>query len=345
MCIKNIHFSSISNINNDITKDILGITCKNDNVINDRNDNLQKTLLFSLLLAIQYGMQPILASRFTSRAISKTSVVIMTEFGKIVIAFIGIMTGLIKDVNFADWNFKDSLSIAAIPALLYAIQNLCVQYGYVLLDSMTFNVLNQTKTLSAAIFLFVFMGISQSMVQIIALGILLVAACMLSMKTQAIIAFDSTGYKLGIILVTIASLLSGISTALTQKALVGKGRRNPILFSAELASFGIIFLIISSIFQSDGYKMISNGFFNEWNINTFIPVITNSLGGVIVGLVTKFGGGIVKGFALIVGICITAFAQWFIENKPLRYIDWIAVFLVSTSIYLHSNYPQKRKII
>jgi len=46
---------------------------------------------------------------------------------------------------FRKWRFIDSLKAAAIPATLYAIQNLAVQYGYVLLDSMTFNLLNQTK--------------------------------------------------------------------------------------------------------------------------------------------------------------------------------------------------------
>lgn len=212
---------------------------------------------------------------------------------------------------------------------------------------MVFNVLNQTKTLSAAVFLFVFLGISQSIMQIIALILLLSAACILSLKGQVIESFDSSSYKLGVILVTIASVLSGISTALTQKTLVSniKGKtRHPIFFSAELATYSIIFLLISSLFQNDGYQMFSKGFFNDWKLTTFIPVITNSFGGVIVGLVTKFGGGIVKGFALICGICVTAFAQWFIENKPLRYIDWIAVVLVSLSIYLHSNYPPKKKI-
>ena len=216
---------------------------------------------------------------------------------------------------------------------------------------MVFNVLNQCKTLSSAVFLFVFLGISQPIVQIVALILLLMAACMLSLKGQVIdVAFDSKNYKLGVILVTVASVLSGISTALTQKTLMSntKGKtRHPIFFSAELATYSIIFLLISSLFQNDGYQMFSKGFFNDWKLTTFIPVVTNSFGGVIVGLVTKFGGGIVKGFALICGICITAFAQWFIENKPLRYIDWIAVVLVSLSIYLHSSYPptgRKKKI-
>lgn len=327
----------------------------NNNVIdinnNNSSSNLQyKTIIFSLLLAIQYGIQPLLASRFTSKKISKTSVVITTEFCKILIALICVLTGIIKDFKINNFDIINSLKIAAIPAFLYAIQNIFVQYGYVLLDSMTFNVLNQTKTLSSAIFLFIILGLKQSIIQIISLGILLIAACMLSVKNQAVnsnIVFDS-GYKTGIILVSLASLLSGLSTALTQKALIEsdskKGRKEPILFSAELASYGILFLIISSLFQHDGYKMITNGFFHEWNMTTFIPVITNSFGGVIVGLVTKYGGGIVKGFALIIGIVITAFVQWIIENKPLKVLDWIAVVLVSISIYLHSNYQPKKVI-
>jgi UDP-sugar transporter A1/2/3 len=132
----------------------------NNNVIdinnNNSSSNLQyKTIIFSLLLAIQYGIQPLLASRFTSKKISKTSVVITTEFCKILIALICVLTGIIKDFKINNFDIINSLKIAAIPAFLYAIQNIFVQYGYVLLDSMTFNVLNQTKTLSSAIFLFI----------------------------------------------------------------------------------------------------------------------------------------------------------------------------------------------
>jgi len=75
-----------------------------------------------------------------------------------------------------------------------------------------------------------------------------------------------------------------------------------------------------------------------------IPVISNAFGGVVVGLVTKYAGGVVKGFALIAGIIITGFAQWFLEGKQLRANDWIAVILVSISIYLHTSYPYKANV-
>ena len=42
----------------------------------------------------------------------------------------------------------------------------------------------------------------------------------------------------------------------------------------------------------------------------------------VVGLVTKYAGGVVKGFALIAGLIITGFAQWIFENKALGPKDW-----------------------
>ena len=63
------------------------------------------------------------------------------------------------------------------------------------------------------------------------------------------------------------------------------------------------------------------------------------MGGLIVGMVTKYAGGVVKGFAMIAGIVVTGVVQWMLYNKPLSLKDFIAVLLVSFSIYLHSKYP------
>ena len=34
-------------------------------------------------------------------------------------------------------------------------------------------------------------------------------------------------------------------------------------------------------------------------------------------MVTKYAGGVVKGFALIAGIVVTGIAQFLLDNKPL----------------------------
>lgn len=110
-----------------------------------------QALLYCVLLAFQFGLQPMIANRFTSGDISKTSVVIGTEFGKIIIAFMSIMSepAAAREKIFGNWSLVASIKKAALPATLYAIQNLFVQHGYVLLDSMTFNLLNQTKVTSS----------------------------------------------------------------------------------------------------------------------------------------------------------------------------------------------------
>lgn len=111
------------------------------------DDNSQKSLFFCSLLALQFGLQPILASKFTAVGVSKSSIVIATEITKILIAIFTIMGGpsAEREKLFETWSILDSLKVAALPATLYAIQNLLVQYGYACLDSMTFNLLNQTK--------------------------------------------------------------------------------------------------------------------------------------------------------------------------------------------------------
>ena len=116
---------------------------------NNMDENSQKSLFYCSLLALQFGLQPILASKFTASGVSKTSIVIATEITKIFIAMISLLSGPKAELERIrkTWTLSESLKVAALPATLYAIQNLLVQYGYIFLDSMTFNLLNQTKVL------------------------------------------------------------------------------------------------------------------------------------------------------------------------------------------------------
>jgi solute carrier family 35 (UDP-sugar transporter), member A1/2/3 len=74
-----------------------------------------------------------------------------TEASKILIAFISILLFHSRDeliVILKGWNLSESLKVAALPAILYAVQNVLIQHGYVYLNSLTFNLLNQTKVIS-----------------------------------------------------------------------------------------------------------------------------------------------------------------------------------------------------
>ena len=113
----------------------------------EMSDNGSKALFYCSLLALQFGLQPIISNMFVHVDVSKSSVVIATELFKICIAAVSFATESKEERKrvISTWSLSDSILVAALPATLYAIQNLLVQNGYMYLDSMTFCLLNQTK--------------------------------------------------------------------------------------------------------------------------------------------------------------------------------------------------------
>ena len=89
-----------------------------------------------------------LGYRYTHPTINKSLIVMATEASKILIAFISILIFQSHEeliMILKGWNLSESLQVAALPAILYAIQNVLIQHGYNFLNSLTFNLLNQTK--------------------------------------------------------------------------------------------------------------------------------------------------------------------------------------------------------
>jgi hypothetical protein len=86
---------------------------------------------------------------FSNSQILKSSLVITTEVLKIGIssAIILFDSSEVKNKILREFRLSDSIRFAAIPAVLYAVQNLLMQYGYDKIDGVTFNVLNQTKVI------------------------------------------------------------------------------------------------------------------------------------------------------------------------------------------------------
>ena len=106
-----------------------------------------KAFIFCSLLALQFGLQPLISSRCTAGTVMKASIVAVTEFEKILIAVVILATSpaAVKEKLFETWTILDSIKVAALPACLYTIQNILIQHSYDMIDSMTFNLLNQTK--------------------------------------------------------------------------------------------------------------------------------------------------------------------------------------------------------
>lgn len=270
-----------------------------------------------------------------------------------------------------DWSIASWIRVAALPAGLYTIQNSAALLAYQHLDGITFNVLNQTKTLSAALCCYLLIGRKQSSVQIISLFLLLISALIIenmisidflgggegknsddNTQEKTILAGDIGGkhFTHGVLPVLFASFLSGLAGAISQKNLQSasgcgsSGGRNPYLFSAELCVASLAVLSISMLFSEDGERIRSNGFFDQWTPHTFIPIVANSIGGIVVGLVTKYAGSVRKGFALIFGILFTGFIQSTLDsNVSITKEQIVGGLVASLSLWMHSTHPYIEK--
>ena len=285
------------------------------------------------------------------------------------------------DMSCTDWTVTTWLSVACIPAGLYAVQNLAALQAYQNLDALTYNVLNQTKTLSAALCCYLVMGRTQSRMQVVALFILLLSALVMerivtidkllqtvqsalsvllqqstqndtddntaiddndNASTPASNSNDSDGnYSVhltqGVAPILLASFISGLAGALSQKNLQGTGGRNPYLFSMELCAASSIVLLLSLTVSSDGQLIRENGFWHGWTLSTLIPIVTNSIGGIIVGLVTKYAGSVRKGFALIFGIFLSGLIQ--APGTGVTTEQLMGGALAAVSLWMHATNP------
>lgn len=326
-----------------------------------------------VLLAFQYCAQPPLTRKFLDSRANKKGITMVEEIVKMSLAaFFFMSCG--KDIVASElhgWTLSSSLLLAGLPALLYATQGVLTYLGYQNTDSVTFNGLNQTKTLSAALWCFLLMGKRQSVVQMVSLAILLFSAMLFQgsislsglFQKKKVVSESSSAddgvngiekkrphisISKGVLPCLAAAFISGLAGALSQKGVQmagGKGR-NPYLYTMELGLYSSISLLISLFATKNGRKSLSEegGIFKHWTPLSIIPIAVRALGGVLTALVHKHAGATRKGFALILGLVMTGVTQSWIEGESLSKDELMAMVLVILSSYLHLSYPPMVKV-
>ncbi|KAI3462068.1 hypothetical protein Pfo_018731 [Paulownia fortunei] len=313
----------------------------------NRNPNAStKVWFFSLLLTLQYGAQPLISKRFTSREVIVTSSVLACEVVKVICALVLLAKDGSLRKLFKNWTLVGSLTASGLPAAIYALQNSLLQISYKNLDSLTFSMLNQTKLFFTALFTYIILRQRQSIQQIGALFLLIIAAVLLSIGEGSSKASSSHNPDeilfYGIVPVLVASVLSGLASALCQWASQVK-KHTSYLMTVEMSIIGSLCLLASAYKSPDGLAIRRHGFFYGWTPLTLIPVILNAVGGILVGLVTTYAGGVRKGFVIVSALLVTALLQFIFDGKPPSPYCLGALPLVVTSISIYQKYPYRVK--
>ena len=312
----------------------------------------RKAMFYMFLLSLQFAFQPLLTRTFTPEKICRSSVILMQELLKFLLAFFMLVISGSHRSAVSGWNVSTWVTVAFVPAALYSLQNMAALQAYQNLDALTFNVLNQTKTLSAALCCYLVMGRRQSIAQIISLFTLLLSALIMeklipldffskaNVYSIEISGLDSHHWTHGVAPIILASFISGLSGALSQKNLQAQGGgRNSYLFSMELCAASALILFFSLLMSTDGKTIARDGFWNGWTLATWIPILTNSIGGIVVGLVTKYAGSVRKGFALIFGMFLSGIVQATITAEGVSIEQCVGGILAGISLWMHATNP------
>jgi UDP-sugar transporter A1/2/3 len=329
--------------------------------------------LYMLLLAVQFAVQPILTKRFAPQKIIKSTYVLAQDLTRLVICLSLLwMTGGWATAT-SNWTFTGAWIAAGFPAFLYMVQSYCSLTAYQNLSPITYNVLNQTKTLSAAAWCYILMRQLQSRLQIVSLFVLLSAALVMervvplpfsrqkqevepvsesSSSSSSSSSRDdklTTHLKMGVLPVLAASLISGLAGAWTQKNLqqtvLLSQHTNSLLRTVEMSFFSALFLLATlAVGSPDRVRAKREGWTVGWTIRTWIPIVTNAAGGVLVGLVTKYAGSVRKGFALILGMLFSGLLQNYLQSREnggdgmVTAEQWVGGALAALSLWMHSKF-------
>ena len=222
------------------------------------------------VLSVQYGAQPLLTKKFISANVSSLGVVAATECVKIALCLISMRMQGPREIRRQFGKVRlNVFALSVVPAIVYSIQNMLMQYGYHSVDPVLFNCLNQTKIIWTALFVYVVFGTKQTFVQCLSLLGLMLASVILQIKEilepavdaqkslgssgdvngadasgMTVIAEEEYARYLGVIAVTAASCLSGLASTSTQISLQALRRSAQVLtIEMAIASIPIVYFV------------------------------------------------------------------------------------------------------
>lgn len=380
---------------------------------NNINSNAELTpvsILYLLLLALNYAIMPRLSKRYIHPNTNKQSVALAEEVVKMSMGLGGwVLSGycaasssaassslsasspLINDSYNSSlqqstmsevqttisvlqeqlqyWTPFSTLIAAGIPSALYALQGTLTYYAYQNLDAVTYNGLTQLKVLSSALCCYIILNKRQSAVQMISLGLLMASSVVFQGSWKDWIRRSSTNNQsksnmnnnnhhlvllMGVLPCLIATLLSGLAGALSQRSLQtqvgGMMHRDAYFYTVEISFLSAMCLVISMSLEywqqmnkrrsiDDKSDVVPSkthpSFFQHWTYATLIPITTKATAGLLTALVHRHLGSVVKGFALVLGLVFSALLQFTLEGVDLTGGQLVGTALVLFSSYLH----------
>jgi UDP-sugar transporter A1/2/3 len=236
----------------------------------------------------------------------------------------------------------DTLKVA-VPSIVYYAQNNLLYLGATHLDAATAQVTYQLKILTTAIFSVVMLRKRLHPHQWVALLVLFIGVALVQLvelnKKQVSKASDSPVTQspmVGFMAILAACCLSGFAGVYFEKILKGSAEvslwiRN-IQLSAIAVPVGLLQLVIAEHDQ-----LSDKGFFYGYSLLTWVVVLLQAQGGLLVAVVVKYADNILKGFATSLAIILSCVVSIYLFEFHLTFQFVVGASLVIASIFLYSK--------
>ena len=236
---------------------------------------------------------------------------------------------------------KETLKVA-VPSIVYYIQNNLIYVGATHLDAATGQVTYQLKILTTALFSVFLLKKELYSHQWIALLILFIGVALVQL-VQLTKSNHGSGHSLegqspfvGFMAVLTACFLSGFAGVYFEKILKGSHEVSLWIRNLQLAAFAIPFGLVQT-FITDGEELSSKGFFHGYSLLTWVVVLLQAQGGLLVAVVVKYADNILKGFATSLSIILSSIASVYLFEFDLSIQFITGAGLVISSIFLYGR--------
>jgi len=252
---------------------------------------------------------------------------------------------------------RSSLPLA-VPAGMYFMQNTLSFVSLQNLDSAVFNVLSQTKLLTAAVFSVILLNRTLSWRKWCALFLLVTGVAMIVTATDpnarkchgtetvavAVKPAPQGNFWLGVGCVIALCFSSGFAGVYFEKIL--KSASDISLWDRNFQlSFYSLFFGWIQLFIVDHELLMSKGFFYDYSWVTWLSICIGAIGGILVAVVVKYADNIIKGYATSTAIIFTSLFSYFFFDITLDVNFALGVFVVIISLFNYGEEDPKPTVI
>eukprot|EP00759_Apiculatamorpha_spiralis_P044581 PhF_6_TR41555/c0_g1_i1/m.62950/K15272/SLC35A1_2_3; solute carrier family 35 (UDP-sugar transporter), member A1/2/3 len=237
-----------------------------------------------------------------------------------------------------------------VPAILFTLQNFLLFISLSHLDAMTFQVLSQTKLISAAVFSVWMLDRKLSGMQWVSLLLLTGGVVLTQMQgSGAKRSTDTLSSSSSVVIGVVSCVVSGISSSFAGVYFEKVVKTTPpslAVRNIQLSVFGVP-LAIFSMLVIDGIPGRSFAFWQGYQrLSSWVLVVLHAGGGLLVAIVVKYADNILKGFATGVAIIVSGiFASMFWGFQPsIHFVGGSLLVILSSVLYQWADQEYQKEL-